>query len=276
MANELFSLLQNNIDELRFRAIRILIVFFAFFVVFFTFRVDIIVIFGKRIPMIYPDPYSNVGGQFLELVEKHVLPKNMELIAVKPTDSMISDLYSVMFLSLVFSMPYIVNQIGKFIAPGLKKREIETIRFIGIPAALLFAAGAGFGFWYIFPLLFRIFFYFNSSVGAADTMSVSSFTSFFFIYIASFGLSFELPIIMIGLTKLHLVSSEFWMRNWRYAVVGSLIFGLIFSPGVVGVSMMIMAIPMMLLYILGAYISRRIEKNEDTSENERQTADEQS
>ncbi len=273
MENNFISLLQNNIDELRIRVVRSLIVFFVFFIIFFTFRIDIVVILGKRIPMLYPDPYSNVGGQFLRIVEKHVLPKNMELIAVKPTDSMIADLYSVMFLSLVLSMPYIVNQIGKFIAPGLKKREIETIRFIGIPAALLFALGAGFGFWYIFPLLFRIFFYFNSSVGASDTMSISSFTSFFFIYIASFGLSFEMPIIMIGLTKLHVVSSEFWMRNWRYAVIGSLLFGLVFSPGVVGVSMMIMAVPMMLLYIAGAFISKRIEKKEDTQYEEKRAVD---
>lgn len=218
---------------------------------------------GRKIPMLYPDPYSNVGAQFLVLAESHVLPKKVELIAVKPTDAMVADIYSVMFLAILFSMPIIVTEIGRFVGPGLRKQEISAIRSLGIPAAVLFAIGSIFGFWFIFPDLFKIFFYFDSSVGAYPTMSISSFTSFLFVYIISFGLSFEMPVIMVALTRLKLVQANFWLRNWRYAVVGSLIFGLVFSPGVLGVSMMIMALPMMLLYVLGAFIAKRVEEKSE-------------
>ncbi|WP_297217155.1 Sec-independent protein translocase TatC [Thermoplasma sp.] len=263
MPSELLDIIQKNIDELRVRAVRALIAFFVFFLIFFTFKVEYYRILGMRIPLLYPDPYDNAGAQFLKLSEYHVLPKNVELIALKPTDAMVADIYSVMFLALLFSMPFIVIEIGKFVAPGLKRRELQAIRSLGIPAAILFAIGSLFGFWYVFPVLFRIFFYFDFAVGSSPTMGIANYTSFFFMYIASFGLSFEMPVIMVGLTKLKIVPASFWLRNWRYAVVGSLIFGLIFSPGVLGVSMMIMALPMMALYVLGAFIAKRVEKSDE-------------
>ncbi|KAA8922871.1 Sec-independent protein translocase TatC [Thermoplasma sp.] len=262
MPSELLDLLQKNIEELRLRAVRALIGFFVFFFIFFTFRFQYAIILGHRVIIPYPDPYDNAGAQFLKISEYHVLPKNVELIALKPTDAMVADIYSVMFLALLFSMPIIVMEAAKFIAPGLKKKELQAIRSLGIPAAALFAIGSLFGFWYVFPLLFRIFFYFDFAVGSSPTMGIANYTSFFFIYIASFGLSFEMPVIMVGLTKLRLVPAGFWLKNWRYAVVGSLIFGLVFSPGVLGVSMMIMAVPMMALYVIGALIAKRVEKKD--------------
>ncbi|MCY0851219.1 MAG: Sec-independent protein translocase TatC [Thermoplasma acidophilum] len=267
MPSELLDIIQKNIDELRMRAVRALIAFFVFFLIFFTFKFEYVTFLGHRIVILYPDPYDNAGAQFLRLSEYHVLPKDVELIALKPTDAMVADIYSVMFLALLFSMPVIVMEAAKFISPGLKKREIQTIRSLGIPAAALFAVGSLFGFWYVFPVLFRIFFYFDFAVGSSPTMGIANYTSFFFIYIVSFGLSFEMPVIMVALTKLKIVPASFWLRNWRYAVVGSLIFGLVFSPGVLGVSMMIMAIPMMALYFVGAFIAKRVEKRDQAMYN---------
>ncbi|MDA8143372.1 MAG: twin-arginine translocase subunit TatC, partial [Thermoplasmatales archaeon] len=55
---------------------------------------------------------------------------------------------------------------------------------------------------------------------------------------------------------------------WRYAVIGALIYGMIFSPGVLGFTMMLMALPMMLLYFSGIYFARRYERNAKIKESE--------
>jgi sec-independent protein translocase protein TatC len=103
-------------------------------------------------------------------------------------------------------------------------------------------------------------YYYDSGLGAQPTMSITSFVSFFLIYVLTFGMAFETPIVMIGVTRAGLVPSDYWFKNWRYAVVGALIFGVIFSPGMIGFTMMLLAIPIIALYFVGIYAAERVEK----------------
>lgn len=96
-------------------------------------------------------------------------------------------------------------------------------------------------------------------------MGIVNFVNFLIIYVVAFGLSFEIPVIMVGMTKMRVVNSEFWKKNWRYAVLAALIFGMIFSPGVTGFTMVVMALPMIGLYFLGIYVSVRVERNIERS-----------
>ncbi len=186
------------------------------------------------------------------------------MLVIKPTDGVMADFYSCMALSLIISMPYIAYQVMQFVSPALKNSEKELIRSIIVPASFLFAAGAFMGIYFVAPELFRIFQDFNVGLGASTTLSISSFVSFLFIYVIAFGLSFELPVIMTGLTRFGIVTYEQWAANWRYAVIGAFIFGMIFSPGVTGFTMIILAIPIIALYFLGLYASKRIEKTNKT------------
>ncbi len=119
------------------------------------------------------------------------------------------------------------------------------------------------GFYFVAPLMFRILYDFDLGVGAQPTMSITSFVSFFFIYVLSFGLSFETPVIMVGLTYLSIVPASYWRKNWRYAIVAALIFGVIFSPGVTGFTMILLAIPIIALYFVGIYASQRTERRKN-------------
>ena len=134
------------------------------------------------------------------------------------------------------------------------------IKSLVVPASALFVAGSFVGLWLVAPELFIIFNRFDLGLGAAPTIGIMNFVSFIFVYVLAFGFSFELPVIMVAITRLGIVNSEYWRRNWRYAVVASLIFGMIFSPGVTGFTMIVMSVPMMMLYFGGYYFARRIEK----------------
>ena len=248
-----------HIEELRYRVIRIIYFVGFFFIIFFMFRVDYFTIMGSRVPLLYPNPYQNLGSQFLHAIEAHVLPSGTSIIIIKPTDGVVADMYSCIFLALLFSTPAIAYHLWKFISPGLKKSEAETIKSVVVPATLLFLAGSFVGLWYIAPELFRIFNSFDVGLGAISSVSVLSFISFIFIYILAFGVSFEVPVFMVGLTKFGLVESGFWEKNWRYAVVASFVFGMIFSPGVTGFTMVVIALPMIALYFAGIFFARRVE-----------------
>ncbi len=67
---------------------------------------------------------------------------------------------------------------------------------------------------------------------------------------------------MAGLTKLGVVAAETWKNGWRYAIVAFVIIGGIITPDVSGVTQIIVAVPMSLLYVLGIYVCYRIERKD--------------
>ncbi len=269
----------NNIDELRFRLVRIIVpvlVVFSFFLFFQLRFYPINPVYSIRtIPYPYPDVYHNMGAQLLKLIISHVITEKYQLIAINPTDGVITDFYACLFLALIATSPNISYQIGKFIGPALKTNEKRLIRTTLIPALVLFLIGASLGIYIVAPLMFKILFEFDLGVGSEPTMSISSFVSFFLIYVLAFGLSFETPVIMVGLTYLNIVPSNYWFGHWRYAVVIALVFGLIFSPGVTGITMMLLAIPIIILYFVGVIATGRIEKKRNLKKASEEPKDDQ-
>lgn len=258
------QLFLKHFDELRERILRVFTLFAIFFCLFLVFDIRNITMFSMTFPFLYPDFYTNIGAQFLTLIEHHILPTGYDVITLNPTDGLTADLYSCMFLALIFTIPLVVDQIGKFLAPGLKKSEAMALKSIVIPGSLLFLAGALMGLLVVAPPLFNIFFQYDVGLGAVPNLSLTNFVSFILLYVLTFGASFEVPVFMVMLTKFGIVSSEYWSRNWRYAVVGALVFGLIFSPGVIGFSMIMLALPVIALYFGGIYFARRAEQKEAT------------
>ncbi len=266
MENEILNYLSKYSDEIRYRLIKILEVLGSLFLIFVIFRLKYITIFGKRFLFLYPDPYNNIGSQVLYSLKAHILPANTSLLIIKPIDGVMADFYTCLALAVILSMPVIVYEVSKFIDPALKDNEKELLRSIIIPASLLFFMGAFVGIYFIAPILFKIFSAFDIGVGASVTVSISSFVSFIFLYIIAFGLSFELPVFMVGLSKFGIVTSETWVKNWRYAVIGSLVYGMLFSPGVTGFTMVIIALPMIALYFAGIHFAKKAEEESKQAE----------
>ncbi len=249
-----------NLDELRHRVVRIMAVFVVIFGFIMLFTIRDLTLFGYTFPFIYPDIYHNIAAQLLLLIENYVLPANTKILILKPSDGVTADAYVAMFIALILSMPVIVYEVSMFLGPALKKSERVLLRTILVPSSLLFLAGSLMGLLWIAPVLFRIFNSFDIGVSAQPTVGLMSFISFLIIYIVLFGFAFEVPVFMYGLTRAGMVPANTWEKNWRYAVIGSLFFGLIFSPGVTGFTEVLMAMPMIVLYFAGIYFTRRYER----------------
>ena len=273
MENELLNYLVKYSEEIRYRILKILEVFGILFGIFVIFRIQYISLLGHRFLFLFPDPYDNIGAQVLFLLKSHILTANTALLVLKPVDGVMADFYTCMALALIISMPVIVFEVSKFIDPALKNTEKEMLRSIIIPASLLFFAGAFVGIYFIAPILFRIFTRFDIGVGAQVTIGISSFVSFIFMYTIAFGLSFEIPVFMVGLSRFGIVTADTWKKNWRYAVIGSLIYGMIFSPGVTGFTMVVIAIPMIALYFAGIHFAVNAEKKFEAEEIHSNSAD---
>lgn len=255
------------VSELRRRLLRILYVLgplFGFLVTFQlrSFRFSLAGV-GLTGAYPYPNLFDNVAAQVFRALVVWMLPPHVELLNVGVGDSVVVQLEIAALLTLILGMPWIVHEAGAFLIPALRTNERGLIRQIGIPATLLFALGTGLGFAYWTPLTFNLLFRYVSAMGLAPVLGVQDFVSFTLLYSFAFGVVFELPVFLYALTRLRVVKAAYWRQHWRAAVLGSLVFGMIITPDNSGITMLLIASPMIGLYFAGAWFAARWEHADD-------------
>ena len=271
MAEGLFGGILEHIAELRKRALVIGVTFFVFFGIVITFELRFARVWGMTIPYIYPDMYNAIAIQFFKFLYVNVAPSyTIAPPAIfTPMSGIMVEMKIAMFISLALSMPVIVYQLGKFLAPALRPREKRFIIKIALPATLLFISGAAFAYLFVLKFMFDFLYSIGiAMVGFTDPatgayvyiayLSIEEFIDFTLMILLAFGLAFELPVIMVGLSGIGLVSPDFWKRNWRYAMVAIFVFGAVITPDGSGVTMLMVSLPMVFLYVAGYLVSKRI------------------
>jgi sec-independent protein translocase protein TatC len=251
----------DHLEELRNRSLYCLLTVCAIAVFCFLFGLRPATIGGITIYYPFPALFNNINTQvFNQIRDDLIKDPRIQLIPIGIADTMIVQLEISLFLGILFGMPIIVYQLGKFIAPGLYPNEKAILIKTAFPAALLFALGCSFAYYIIIPCTIDFLYGFTFEMGITPYLSVESFISFVILFLIAYGLVFELPIIMVGLTRIGVVSAVFWKDNWRYAFIAMVIFGAVITPDGSGITQLIVAMPMMLLYIIGYFISRYMQK----------------
>jgi sec-independent protein translocase protein TatC len=255
------------VSELRRRLLRILYVLAPLFGLLITFQLRSFrfTLAGIGLTGAYPYPnlFDNVTAQMFRALVAWMLPAHVELLNVGVGDSVVVQMEIAALLTLIFGMPWIVHEVGAFLVPALRTNERELIRRIGIPATALFAIGTALGFAYWTPLTFTLLFRYVNAMGLAPVLGVQDFISFALLYSFAFGVVFELPVFLYALTRLGIVKAAYWRQHWRAAVIGSLIFGMIITPDNSGITMLLIATPMIALYFAGAWFAARWENGID-------------
>jgi sec-independent protein translocase protein TatC len=255
------------VSELRRRLLRILYVLAPLFGFLVTFQLRFFrfSLAGLSLTAAYPYPnlFDNITAQVFRALVAWMLPAHVELLNVGVGDSVVVQMEIAALLTLIFGMPWIVHEIGAFLVPALRTNERELIRQIGIPATALFAVGTALGFAYWTPLTFDLLFRYVNAMGLAPVLGVQDFISFALLYSFAFGVVFELPVFLYALTRVGLVKAAYWRQHWRAAVIGSLIFGMIITPDNSGITMLLIATPMIALYFAGAWFAARWENGDD-------------
>ncbi|MCI4319939.1 MAG: twin-arginine translocase subunit TatC [Thermoplasmata archaeon] len=252
------------VQEGRQRFVRIVYVLapiFGFLVTFrlvpFSFR-----FFGWTVPFAYPfpDPFDNVTAQVFRATVAWMLPPNVQLLNVGVGDSIVVQMEIAAILTLMVGMPWIAHEVGAFLMPAFRRDERHLVRRIALPATALFAVGTTIGFTLLTPLTFRLLFRYVAAMGLAPVIGVQQFATFALLYSLAFGVVFELPVFIYGLTRLGLVRAAAWKKHWRGAVIGALLFGMVVTPDNSGITMVLVAVPMIALYLAGAWFARRWER----------------
>lgn len=251
------------LGEVRHRLLRIFLVLgplFGFFLMF-RFAVYPLTVGPWTIPVLYPvfGIFDNTTAQVFRAMTAWMLPGNVQLLNVGVGDSVLVQMEIALLLTLIIGMPWIVHEVAAFLVPALRRSERDLIRRIGGPATVLFAIGTLTGLLWLTPLTFRILFFYVAAMDIAPVVGAQQFVTFALLYSLAFGVVFELPVFVYGLTRLGVVRAQTWKKHWRAAVIGSLVFGMIVTPDNSGITMMLIASPMIALYFVGVIFATRWE-----------------
>ncbi|HYN89035.1 MAG TPA: twin-arginine translocase subunit TatC, partial [Ardenticatenaceae bacterium] len=158
-------------------------------------------------------------------------------------------------LGLVGAMPVIIYQVIAFLLPALTKREARYL-YILVPAAtLLFASGVAFGSTVALPAALRWLSGFGTEF-AEFQPSLDEYISFITTVLLWLGLGFQTPLVIFFLAKLHIVTYYQLVRNVRWAFLVVTILAAVITPTPDPLNMLIVAIPLMVLYLVGVVLAR--------------------
>lgn len=164
-------------------------------------------------------------------------------------------------VGLIFASPYVTYQVWAFVAPGLTRSERRVVKMFIPFSGALFVMGVVLGYLFL-PAGIRWFLSYLADYGDATLLqNPLSYVLLAVKILLAFGLSFQLPIVLIILAKLGLVSSKRLLTYWRHAVVLISIIAAIVTPTNDPLSMMVMALPMVFLYFLTIGVVKRMENN---------------
>jgi sec-independent protein translocase protein TatC len=245
------------IQDLRIRAIRIVIAIGAATIFCMTFGIGTYNIGGYRIPLPYPDTLNNIAIQVVLTMKKNLLPQSVNLIQLTPQGAFFTQIYIAALLGIIVAMPIIVRELAAFIGPGLYRHEKTNVKKFTTSAIVLFAIGCLFSYFIVIPYILNFLYKYGQSIDVSTFFDIGEFVPFVMQLLIIFGLSYQFPIIMWATTVSGMVGHSFWRHNLRYAIIIITIFGAFITPDGSGVTMWFIVGPILLLYVIGMLILER-------------------
>lgn len=233
----------SHLIELRDRLLRAIIAVLVIFLILFYWARDI---------------YTFLASPLLA-----ALPQGASMIATDVTTTFFVPVKVTMLASFLIALPYVLYQMWAFVAPGLYSNEKRLVMPLIVSSTLLFFVGMAFAYFLVFPMVFKFFAGFTP-VGVQMATDIDKYLSFVLSMFIAFGVTFEVPVVVIVLVRMNIMSIEKLKEIRPYVIVGAFVVGAIFTPPDV-ISQLMLAIPLWILYELGIVLARFIGKPNETA-----------
>jgi sec-independent protein translocase protein TatC len=202
------------------------------------------------------DAVGILARPILPLIPEH------KLVYTHPSEGFTVILDAAMTIGFVFAAPVILFQVWSFLAPALHKHEKRVAMAVLYAGVVLFAGGAALAYFVVVPLSLPWLFQF-AGPSMVPLITAEDYFSFIFAMVLTFGISFELPIVILALATLGIVTPQMLTKFRRHAVVVIVIIGAFLTPGDMVWTTIALAVPLYLLYelsVVAAYMIYRKKK----------------
>ena len=182
------------------------------------------------------------------------LPQGGQMIATDVVGVFLVPMKVALMVAFLIALPYVLYQVWAFVAPGLYAHEKRLALPLVAASVVLFFVGMAFAYFLVFPTVFG----FMAKVapeGVAWMTDIEKYLSFVLSTFVAFGVTFEVPVIVVVLVGIGVVDIAKLKEIRPYVIVGAFVVGAIFTPPDV-VSQLMLAIPLCLLYELGILLAR--------------------
>jgi len=198
------------------------------------------------------------------------LPEGATLIATDVASPFLTPLKLTAMVALFLAMPFILQQIWGFIAPGLYKQEKRIAVPLLVSSVILFYLGMAFAYFLVFPLIFH-FFASVTPEGVAMMTDISSYLDFVMTLFFAFGVAFEIPVAVVLLIWIGVVDVAYLKKIRPFVIIGCFVVGMILTPPDV-FSQTLLALPMWFLFELGLLAGSLIRKRQAQPESDNEPA----
>jgi sec-independent protein translocase protein TatC len=229
-----------HLQELRSRLLKSLLVIMACFLG--------LVYFSNDIYLLISEPLLNF------------LPSGSSMIATEVASPFLAPLKLTFFASLLLSMPFLLNQIWRFMAPGMYVNEKKLSFLVMLSSLFLFYLGILFTYFLVLPLVFN-FFTGSAPEGILIMTDISRYLDFVLSMMFAFSFAFEIPVFIFLLIWSGATDSDALRGKRPYVVIGCFAVGMLLTPPDV-ISQTLLAIPAWLLFELGIVMADLVVKKE--------------
>ncbi|CAL63167.2 Sec-independent protein translocase protein TatC [Herminiimonas arsenicoxydans] len=198
-------------------------------------------------------PWAGTIYDFLARPMMLALPEGSKMIATGVITPFLIPVKVTMLVAFIISLPWVLYQMWAFIAPGLYTHEKKLIAPLVVSSSALFIAGIAFCYFLVFGVIFHFINNFApKSISVAP--DIDSYFGFVMTMFIAFGLTFEVPVIVIVLVRMGLVSVEKLKQIRPYVIVGAFVIAAVVTPPDV-MSQLLLAVPLCLLYEVGLLLA---------------------
>lgn len=190
-----------------------------------------------------------------QILQFLIAPYGTVLQTIDPTENVSIYFRVAIMAGAVLAMPVFIYQLWKFVSPGLESKETRYIRILVPGGTFLFLIGVGFAWGLMLPSAIGFLANFQSDIFHTDWRA-DAYIPFVTSLLFWIGVSFETPLIIFFLAKIHIVTWRQLLKGWRFAIVIIAVVAAVITPTVDPFNMLLVMAPLIVLYFLSVILAR--------------------
>lgn len=220
-------------------------------------------LFTIRINFLVPSLYSlneTVPVAVIKKVKEDLIPSGVVLATASPLSAFSAQMFVSFVLAFVVLTPFGGYVLLRYVGSALSRKERLVLYSVLVPASILFLIGALFAYLVLLPFILSTLATHAAALEIPNYFFLGNFITFVLSLVVGTGVLFLLPVFMPVLTSVRLISAKTWLTQWRWSVITALLLSAVIANDGTGISMLLLALPIISCYFCGIFASYMVER----------------